>query len=133
MGNDKSTTTTATTTWGDEIVQAIWRPTVVIVGIGIPLVYLVRSKVIGHRFPTAAHIPPEVFGRQQKIRGRVVSVGDSDNFRLYHTPGWGWGWARKVPVSRKGIYHSCVISYTIFILVHTRTQEPNNRSAAGWD
>lgn len=100
MGNDKSTTTT---TWGDEIVQVIWRPTAVLVGIGIPLVYFIRSKVIGHRFPTAAHIPPEVFARQQKIRGRVVSVGDSDNFRLYHTPGWGWGWARKVPVSRKGI------------------------------
>ncbi|CDS10686.1 hypothetical protein LRAMOSA11172 [Lichtheimia ramosa] len=105
MGNDKSTTTT---TWGDEIVQVIWRPTAVLVGIGIPLVYFIRSKVIGHRFPTAAHIPPEVFARQQKIRGRVVSVGDSDNFRLYHTPGWGWGWARKVPVSRKELRNQTI-------------------------
>lgn len=52
------------------------------------------------RYPTAIDIPAAKFGSQCKIRGRVVSVGDGDNFRLYHTPGGifaGWGWLKKIP------------------------------------
>ena len=89
-------------TWADEVVQKTWRPIAIIVGIGLPISYIFYTRVIGKRFPTAGHIPPEAFAKQQVIRGRVVSVGDSDNFRLYHTPGLGWGWARKVPTRRKG-------------------------------
>lgn len=32
-----------------------------------------------------------------RIRGFVTSVGDADNFRLFHTPGFGWNWLRKIP------------------------------------
>jgi len=37
----------------------------------------------------------------------AISVGDADNFRLYHTPGVGWSWPlklRKVPKTTKGMY-----------------------------
>ncbi|KAI8144233.1 hypothetical protein BJV82DRAFT_644256 [Fennellomyces sp. T-0311] len=95
-------------TWGDEVVRTIWRPTAIVLGIGLPISYLIYTRVIGKRFPTAAHIVPEVFSRQQCIRGRVVSVGDSDNFRLYHTPGFGWGWARKIPTKRRELAHQTI-------------------------
>lgn len=34
-----------------------------------------------------------------------ASVGDADNFRLYHTPGIGWNWPlkfRRIPSTSKG-------------------------------
>jgi hypothetical protein len=37
----------------------------------------------------------------------MASVGDSDNFRLYHIPGPGWRWPlklRKVPSAAKGAW-----------------------------
>ncbi|KAI9803969.1 MAG: putative endonuclease lcl3 [Piccolia ochrophora] len=56
------------------------------------------------RVPGATSIQPEFF-RKRSFFGRVTSVGDGDNFRLFHTPGgrWmGWGWVpgRKVPTKR---------------------------------
>ena len=32
------------------------------------------------------------------------SVGDADNFRVYHTPSVGWHWLRSVPDTSKGDY-----------------------------
>ncbi len=35
-----------------------------------------------------------------------MSVGDADNFRLFHTPGGrllGWGWLRQIPEARKDL------------------------------
>jgi endonuclease YncB( thermonuclease family) len=32
----------------------------------------------------------------------LVSVGDADNFRVYHTPGFGWNWLRSVPKKKSG-------------------------------
>ena len=35
----------------------------------------------------------------------ILSVGDADNFRLYHTPGLGWRWPlkfRSIPETTKG-------------------------------
>jgi endonuclease YncB( thermonuclease family) len=46
------------------------------------------------RIPTAAHITPSML-RRRTLLGRVVAVGDGDNFRIFHTPGGrlaGWGW-----------------------------------------
>ncbi|PYI13551.1 putative staphylococcal nuclease domain protein [Aspergillus japonicus CBS 114.51] len=56
-------------------------------------------------FPDAGSILPS-YMRRRSILGRVTSVGDGDNFRLYHTPGGrlaGWGWLpwKKVPTSKK--------------------------------
>lgn len=70
--------------------------------IGIPASFALFRFIRGTRYPTAAHIPPHAFAKQQKIKGKVVSVGDSDNFRVYHTPGIGWGWLRSVPTTKKG-------------------------------
>jgi hypothetical protein len=39
-----------------------------------------------YRYPTAHHIPPSFIFTKKKIKGKVTSVGDSDNFRLFHTP-----------------------------------------------
>jgi len=43
---------------------------------------------------------------QRFIRGKVTSVGDADNFRLFHTPGFGWRYPfkfRHAPSSPKDL------------------------------
>ncbi|KAH7882694.1 SNase-domain-containing protein [Phlebopus sp. FC_14] len=42
------------------------------------------------RIRTAEWVTPDVLARKRWVRGVVTSVGDADNFRLYHTPGIGW-------------------------------------------
>ncbi|KAI7902002.1 uncharacterized protein BX663DRAFT_487266 [Cokeromyces recurvatus] len=94
--------------WTDSLIQTIWRPVLSSLVIGVPAVYIIYKFVIGHRYKTAAHIPPEVFERGKMIRGKVISVGDSDNFRLYHTPGLGWGWIRHVPKTKKELQNQTI-------------------------
>lgn len=51
-------------------------------------------KTYLRRIPTVEYLKPSLF-RQRSLFGYVTSVGDGDNFRLFHTPGgrWlGWGW-----------------------------------------
>ena len=59
------------------------------------------------RIPTIAHLPASLLRHPRRtLLGRVSSVGDADNFRLYHTPGGipaGWGWLRQVPLEKKGL------------------------------
>ncbi|KAH9837669.1 SNase-domain-containing protein [Rhodofomes roseus] len=55
------------------------------------------------RLPTADWITPEILVKGRWIKGYVTSVGDADNFRLYHTPGIGWRWPlkfRTIPTTR---------------------------------
>ncbi|KAK2882698.1 putative endonuclease lcl3 [Arthroderma sp. PD_2] len=62
------------------------------------------------RIPEATNISPSYL-RQRSILGKVTSVGDGDNFRIYHTPGGilaGWGWLRKVPTSKKGLKNNTI-------------------------
>lgn len=63
------------------------------------------------QIPTAARIP-ENHLRRRTLFGKVVSVGDADNFRLFHTPGGylaGWGWLRPIPrVNERGIAGSTI-------------------------
>ncbi|KAF7330349.1 hypothetical protein MVEN_02473200 [Mycena venus] len=40
-------------------------------------------------------VTPDVLAKKRWVKGRVTSVGDSDNFRFYHTPGFGWRWPIK--------------------------------------
>lgn len=42
------------------------------------------------RLASAEWVTPSILGRRPWITGVVTSVGDADNFRLYHTPGFGW-------------------------------------------
>ncbi|KAF7729772.1 putative endonuclease lcl3 [Apophysomyces ossiformis] len=87
--------------FADTVILALWRPVGLGLLLGVPLGLAFYKFIVGKRYPTAAHIPPEAFTRRQVIRGKVISVGDSDNFRLYHTPGLGWGLWRKIPTAKK--------------------------------
>ncbi|KAI0063542.1 SNase-domain-containing protein [Artomyces pyxidatus] len=56
------------------------------------------------RIPNSEWITPDIMGRKRWIKGVVTSVGDADNFRIYHTPGIGWKWPlkfRRVPSAVK--------------------------------
>lgn len=66
--------------------------------------YIWRTRL--RRIPRAEAMPQSIFKRRTLL-GKVVSVGDADNFRFYHTPGGylaGWGWLRHTPpVNERGI------------------------------
>lgn len=69
------------------------------------------------RIPSVNHIKPHYF-RRRTIFGHVTSVGDADNFRLFHTPGGrlsGWGWVpwKKVPATREGLQKKTVSIFSI--------------------
>jgi hypothetical protein len=86
----------------------------------IPAVALTVSTVVGvrlyktylRRIPTVNHIKPNYY-RRKGIFGQVTSVGDADNYRLFHTPGGrvaGWGilpW-KKVPAKREALVRQTV-------------------------
>lgn len=62
------------------------------------------------RIPEAINIRPSFF-RKRSIVGKVTSVGDGDNFRIFHTPGGrlaGWGWLRSIPNNVKELKHRTV-------------------------
>lgn len=51
-------------------------------------------------------VTSDMIAKKRWLKGRVVSVGDNDNFRLYHTPGIGWNWPlkfRHIPTARKAL------------------------------
>ncbi|KAI0640981.1 SNase-domain-containing protein [Trametes meyenii] len=51
-------------------------------------------------------VTPEMLKKRRRVKGYVTSVGDADNFRLYHTPGVGWRWPlkfRRIPSGRTGL------------------------------
>ena len=96
-------------------------PSSLLASLNIPLSaepYLIATAVFGitttavvfyrtrlRRIPTPAYMTPNMLRGKRIMRGKVTSVGDSDNFRFYHTPGgiWaGWGWLRHVPTTKKG-------------------------------
>lgn len=55
------------------------------------------------RIPGADYLKPSFF-RRRSLYGYVTSVGDGDNFRLFHTPGGrllGWGWLRQIGQTKK--------------------------------
>ncbi|PFH47621.1 hypothetical protein AMATHDRAFT_67417 [Amanita thiersii Skay4041] len=49
----------------------------------------------GRRVNNGDHITARMFNKKRWIKGVVTSVGDSDNFRLFHTPAFGWCWPFK--------------------------------------
>ncbi|KAH8700629.1 staphylococcal nuclease domain protein [Talaromyces proteolyticus] len=78
-------------------------PTILLTG-GILLVYDVHRRFL-RRIPEATDISSSYL-RRRSLLGYVTSVGDGDNFRMYHTPGGrlvGWSWLpwMKVPTLRK--------------------------------
>ncbi|POR30832.1 Uncharacterized protein TPAR_08937 [Tolypocladium paradoxum] len=80
-----------------------WAPMVLFSLVGLGALQLYANYL--RRIPGAAYVRPAFF-RSRSLFGRVTSVGDGDNFHLFHTPGGravGWGWLRKVPESRKAL------------------------------
>ena len=80
-------------------------PTIILTGTALLSVRFYRSYL--RRIPQATNIQPG-FWRRRSLLGRVTSVGDGDNFRMFHTPGGrlaGWGWipGRKVPEKREDL------------------------------
>lgn len=64
------------------------------------------------RIPSVNHIKPDSF-RRRSLFGQVTSVGDADNFRLFHTPGGriaGWGWLpwKTVPTKKEQLANNTV-------------------------
>ncbi|EJT97123.1 SNase-domain-containing protein, partial [Dacryopinax primogenitus] len=49
------------------------------------------------RIPSSEWVNPRILAEKRWIRGKVTSVGDADNFRLFHTPVLTRGRWRKVP------------------------------------
>lgn len=94
--------------WTDKLNATDWSlyanpqsiiPTVVLTGAALFIVRLYRHHL--GRIPRVGSIEPKLY-RRKSLLGRVTSVGDGDNFRLFHTPGGrltGWGWlpGRRVP------------------------------------
>jgi hypothetical protein len=95
------------TTWTDP------RTVVLAVGFTVTSVAALRLyKSYLRRIPSVNHIKPDYF-RRRSIFGQVTSVGDADNFRLYHTPGGkiaGWGWLpwKTVPTKRERLTNQTV-------------------------
>lgn len=86
----------------------------------IPAIALTGASLLGVRFyksklrriPNIEHIRPQEY-RHRKLLGKVTSVGDGDNFRIFHTPGGrlaGWGWlpGRRVPTRRDELSNNTV-------------------------
>ncbi|KAF9221833.1 staphylococcal nuclease, partial [Gyrodon lividus] len=60
----------------------------------------------GKRLRSSEWVTPDMLARRRWVRGVVTSVGDADNFRLYHTPGIGWRWPlkfRRVPKASRDL------------------------------
>ncbi|KAL4931738.1 thermonuclease family protein [Aspergillus undulatus] len=93
------------------------------------------------RFTDAPSIPTEHF-RRRSVLGKVTSVGDGDNFRLYHTPGGrlaGWGWLpwKRVPKEKKDLrgntIHIRLAGVDAPELAHFgRPEQPFARDAHDW-
>ncbi len=90
-------------------------PTAVLTGTCVAFYAFYRSYL--RRIPAAGNISPGFF-RRRSLVGRVTSVGDGDNFRVFHTPGGrlaGWGWLpwRRVPKEKKELRNKTVTHYEL--------------------
>ena len=68
------------------------------------LAYRGQQSYLSH-LSTASRIPPSFYTKRRTISGLCTSVGDGDNFRLYHSPGGrlaGYFWlsGRRIKVDR---------------------------------
>ncbi|KAJ5654658.1 hypothetical protein N7490_001661 [Penicillium lividum] len=93
------------------------------------------------RVPDAPSISPSWL-RRRTVFGQVTSVGDGDNFRIYHTPGGrlaGWGWLpwKKIPATKKELkdktIHIRLAGIDAPELAHFgRPEQPFARDAHTW-
>lgn len=74
------------------------------------------------RVPNVDYIKPGSY-RKRSVFGKVTSVGDADNFRLFHTPGGrmaGWEWLpwKKVPKKGEGLTADKTVGILLQIYQH---------------
>ncbi|KAI3343086.1 hypothetical protein F4824DRAFT_444463 [Ustulina deusta] len=108
-GSSKDDTPRRPVSWADSLNATDWEhykdprtwiPTVLATTTAVVSLQIYRSYL--RRIPGAVYVQPSFF-RRRSLFGQVTSVGDGDNFHLFHTPGGrlaGWGWLRKVPSKR---------------------------------
>ena len=80
-----------------------WVPTLLVTTTVVVSLRIYRSYL--RRIPGVPYIQPSFF-RRRTLLGRVTSVGDGDNFHLYHTPGGriaGWDCLRRIPTKKADI------------------------------
>lgn len=105
------------TNWSHFIEPSNLIPTILLTS-GILFAVRIHRRYL-RRIPEASNISPSYL-RQRSILGKVTSVGDGDNFRIYHTPGGmlaGWGWLRKVPTSKKDLKNNTVRNTSIYRVI----------------
>lgn len=98
------------------------------------------------RIPGADYLKPSFF-RRRSLYGYVTSVGDGDNFRLFHTPGgrlMGWGWLRQIGQKNKktgkrriggteGTLHVRIAGVDAPECAHFgRPEQPHSKEALEW-
>lgn len=91
-------------------------PTLILTATTLALIQFYRNYL--RRIPRVANIEPGFF-RRRSLFGRVTSVGDGDDFRMFHTPGGrlaGWEWmpGRKVPTKREELKDRTVCVFAEF-------------------
>ncbi|KAF2707508.1 SNase-domain-containing protein [Pleomassaria siparia CBS 279.74] len=101
----------STTNWSSTFTDAqTLIPAVVFAATTVGALRIYKSYF--RRIPSVNHIKPGYF-RRRSLFGRVTTVGDADNFRLFHTPGGrlaGWGFLpwKKVPTTREGLLRKTI-------------------------
>ena len=101
---------------GESILSSIKRPDTLLSTLALTSALLLSARVYRkhlRRIPTAAHLPPSYlyasskspqgpkksfFERPKSLFGIVTSVGDADNFRIYHTPAGIFGLFPPFPI-----------------------------------
>ncbi|KAI1433030.1 hypothetical protein GGR50DRAFT_543535 [Xylaria sp. CBS 124048] len=103
--------------WADSLNATDWRhykdprnwvPTLLLTTAVIASMQAYRLYL--RRIPGAGHVRPNYFYKRS-LFGQVTSVGDGDNFHLFHTPGGrmaGWGWLRRVPDKKIGLKNKTI-------------------------
>lgn len=101
--------------WSHYTQPSIIIPTVIATATTLFTVHIYKKHL--RRIPSTEFIKPDAY-RRKSLFGSVTSVGDGDNFRMFHTPGgrWvGWGWApgRRVPTERKELKEKTVCAASV--------------------
>ncbi|KAF2013302.1 SNase-domain-containing protein [Aaosphaeria arxii CBS 175.79] len=120
-GDDNDKTRSEPSSWADLLDTSKWSwdtftgpgalvPSIVFTVTSLSALRIYKSYL--RRIPSVNHIKPDYF-RRRSLFGQVSSVGDADNFRLFHTPGGrlsGWGWLpwKRVPTTREGLTNKTI-------------------------
>ncbi|KAF2750710.1 SNase-domain-containing protein [Sporormia fimetaria CBS 119925] len=138
-GDTKRAPSQWTWSWANLTKSETLVPSIVFTITTISAVRIYKSYL--RRIPNVNHIKPGYF-RQKSIYGYVTSVGDADNFRIFHTPGGrsaGWGWLpwKRVPTEKAQLagktIHIRIAGVDAPELAHWgRAAQPYSTEALNW-